>query len=129
MMSKHTHYALEAHFGYMLTGEESIVPFLDAVTEHLRELGVEDVFVVSDETEREFTTSQLVTSNAGESIETVVGKGMGALRAAFHACQGQTPDWPMPKEALLSVSVSPVRVVEDDAEPARDEAIETLVST
>lgn len=128
--SKHTYYALEAHFSYDLTGgDESIVPFLDAVTEHLRELGVEDVFVVSDEAAHEFTTSQLITSTAGESIETVVGKGMGALRTAFHTCQGQTPGWPATREALLSVSVSPVQVVGEVDEAARDKAIDPLLPT
>lgn len=117
------HYALDARFSYTLTPDEkSIVKFMDRVVAHLESLGVEDVMVVSDEDAQTFMISQLVGSSEGETIETVVGKGMGALRTAFHVCDGRTDDWPTPREALLGVEIAQVAVA-NGAAPTKDLAI------
>lgn len=118
------YFTLDAAFSYSFTedaAENDITSALDSIVEHLEDcLGVEDVFVVCDEHARTFTVSQLVASNELDSIETVVGRGMGALRTAFHACDNHTPGWPSPQEALLSVHVSPTQIepTADTADPA-----------
>lgn len=98
-------YAVEADFTYSFDGEGGdIVAFMDSVVDHINEsLDADDVFVVLNEDNQSFTISCVVTSPDGESIETVVGKGMGLFRTAFHACNGSTPDWPTLNEALRSV--------------------------
>ena len=113
-----TQFSLDAAFSYTLVeGEDSIVEFLDAVSDHLDELGAADVLIVADEDAQTFTISQLVASHDGESIETVVGKGMGLLRTAFHACQGTTSGWPTSREALVSVRVTQTALIGAGANP------------
>lgn len=103
------HFVLEADFSYTYDeGEEGdIESFLDQTVTHLEdELGADDVTLVLDKADSTFSISLLVPSHKAESIETVVGKGMGLLRTSFHACNAGTPNWPTPREALLSVRVT-----------------------
>lgn len=110
-MSNTQAFVLDARFSYTVGSEEApIHEFLDLVTDHLDDLGARDVLIVLDEDVKEFTLSHVVTSNAGESIETVVGKGMGVIRTAFHACEGHTPSWPKLPEVLLYVGVTPAEL-------------------
>lgn len=110
-MSSNQAFVIDARFSYTPKAEEApISDFLDLVMEHLDELGARDVFIALDQDRREFTLSHVVISNAGESIETVVGKGMGVLRTAFHACEGDTPSWPKFPEVLLYVGVTPAQL-------------------
>ncbi|MDQ1745785.1 MAG: hypothetical protein QOD07_48 [Frankiaceae bacterium] len=112
------YWLLEADFSYTMTesdgehtGYDDITQFLDAVVTHLEDaLAVEDVTLVLDEEGQAFSVSLLVTSPAEESIETVVGKGMGLLRTAFHACDGHTPGWPGLKQMLMGVKVSQAKL-------------------
>lgn len=115
-------YVLDAKFSFTFEGEgePDIVGFLDHVVEHLETLGADDVFIVSDENGQTFLVSQVIASNDGETIETVVGKGMGLLRTSFHACDGSTPGWPTAEQALLSVHIAPVELhPEPTAETAK----------
>lgn len=103
-------YVLEASFSYTFSDDETpdISSFLDQVVDHLQDdLGVGDVTVVLDKGVSEFSMSLLIPSYDQESIETVVGKGMGLLRTAFHKCEAHTPGWPTVHEALLGVKVTP----------------------
>lgn len=111
-----THWVLEAVFSYVFTEDDNddhneydnITSFLDGVVTHLEnDLSYEGVTVVLNEEKSMFVCSLLVPSASEESIETVVGKGMGAIRTAFHACNGHTPGWPALKEILQGVHVTP----------------------
>jgi hypothetical protein len=114
-------FVLEAEFGY--TFEAGITPegevaepgdisaFLDSVVDHLDKLDTQDVSLVLDAATAVFWVSILIPSQEEESIETVVGKGMGLLRTAFHACNANTQSWPTVKEAFKGVRVTPARVI------------------
>ena len=102
-------FAVEADFSYTFDDDGGdIVAFMDTVVDHLVEaLGADDVFVVLNEDVQTFSISTLVPSYEGESVETIVGKGMGLFRTAFHACDAVTPNWPAP-HATGGVRVTPV---------------------
>lgn len=104
-------FAVEADFNYKFDGDGGdIVAFMDTVVDHLTEaLEAKDVFVILDEDAQTFTLSSLVTSYEGESVETIVGKGMGLFRTAFHACNASTPNWS--PHATGGVRVTPVAAV------------------
>lgn len=115
------YYTLDAKFSYTLGDDDDIVVFLDDVVQHLEDLGVDDVIVALDSADQVFTVSQLIGSTTGESVETVVGKGLGALRTAFHACNGGTNGWPTIKEAFLGVNVEPATLLVDEQDAAREQ--------
>lgn len=81
--------------------------FFDAVVDHLHELGMDDVFLAVDHGAKTLTLSVLVTSAATDVVE-VINVGIGAMRAAFQACGGATPEWPTPHEAVAIVDVTTV---------------------
>lgn len=102
-------FAVEADFSYKFAAADGdIVAFMDTVVDHLTEaLHAEDVFVVLDEDRATFALHTLVPSYEGESVETIVGKGMGLFRTAFHACNASTPNWPK-AHATGGVRVTPI---------------------
>ncbi len=67
--------------------------------------------VITDEDAKTILVSLIVPGTSEEPIEDIVGRGMTLMRTAFHACNGGTPQWPTPREALLGVSVSPAEVL------------------
>ena len=112
------YYTMDVHFAYeMFEGEDpgQIGDFMDGVVEHLQDaLSVDDVSLILDEENRSFMVSMLTETVEGDAVETMVGKGMGALRTALHFCGGHTPDWPEINEALRfnGVSLTPADVPE-----------------
>jgi hypothetical protein len=106
------YFNLEAKFSYEAEPHDQLEMFdlLDNVVDHLYELGAHDVNVVADG-EGTFTLSLAVDNRPGEIIETVIGRGMGTVRAAFHACEASTPNWPKINEMLDSVSLTSAKAV------------------
>ncbi|WZH52906.1 MAG: hypothetical protein PIR53_02675 [Nocardioides alkalitolerans] len=104
-------YGLEAKFGYELDQDEaSIIDFLDKVVDHLEGLdSIHDATLYLDE-EATRVIVQLLVIQEGASVETAVGIGMGAVRAAFHACEGGTAGWPKFPDLFEYVNVTPEMV-------------------
>ncbi|KAA1378314.1 hypothetical protein [Aeromicrobium fastidiosum] len=108
-------YTLEATFAYVAYESDSYTmdATLDQIVDHLLDLDARDVSLVADlgddQSDGQFALSLIVPSHPGESIETVLGRGMGTVRAAFHACEAATPGWPSLSEMLTYVSVQPSR--------------------
>lgn len=111
------YYSMEATFTYVMVPADGDVPigdYIDCVVDHLQnELGVSDVQVVLDKREQSFTIGLLTSALAQDSAEAIVGRGMGALRTALHACGVHTPSWPMIDDLKFGgVSLRPVTVRE-----------------
>lgn len=104
-------YTVEAAFRYAADGPSapSMFDWLDTVVEHLEDLGVDDVMVVSDTEDSSFVISLLVTTQSGDMPENIVGMGMSSLRTAFHACQASTPGWPSVFDAIKWVNLTAAR--------------------
>lgn len=105
------YYTLDATFDYVPgEGEPTeLDTMLDNVVEHLMDLDARDVNIVADTSINTFALSHVVLAHPGESIETVLGRGMGTVRAAFHACEAGTPGWPSLDKMLTYVAVTPSR--------------------
>lgn len=105
------YYMLEATFEYKSepSDEFTMDQTLDRVVDHLYDLDAQDVSVVANCDAGEFVLSHVVNAHPGESIETVLGRGMGTVRAAFHASEAKTHGWPDVSDMLLYVSVHPSR--------------------
>jgi hypothetical protein len=121
-----TWYTVAAEFTYSFTHDAacacdcSIEPYLESVVEHLDGLAADDVTLVVDEDAKWFSLSVLVSAYEAESIESVVGKALGLLRTAFHACDVATPGWPTNNEAVRFKSVTvDMTTLSDDADPER----------
>lgn len=121
------YYTVASKFSYTMDDETDASPsqFLDAVAQHLYELGAEDVAIFADIAAQTFMVSLIVPSPTGQTVETVVGVAMGLLRTAFHACDGATEGWPTPREAFQGVTVTPAIMAE--ASPTEPRAIAELV--
>lgn len=112
---------VDASFRYLPaeTDEFTMDETLDQIVDHLYELGVEDLNVVADTVKSIVDISLAVPAHSGDSIETVIGKAMGMLRTAFHACDAGTPGWPSTSwEMLLTASVKPTPMLPVDAPAA-----------
>lgn len=121
------YFTVEADFKYDIDSEA--IPteeFFDAVAGHLAQLGAEDIMIVLDGDSRCFSLSLLVASREHESIETVVGKGMGLMRTAFHACDARTPRWPSMDKALRSMLVTPVDIRGGDLAVMNGQVLSTV---
>jgi hypothetical protein len=107
---------MEATFQYEPFGEDdtsAFGDFIDCAVEHLRDLNVSDVNVVLDKMVQSFTISILTEALERDSAETIIGKGMGAIRTAFHHCGVHTPNWPPVDDFIFGgVSLRPVNVRE-----------------
>lgn len=112
------YFELEATFSYLQTNDdpEPIGDFVDRVTDHLIDLGAEDLHVVLDTDDRSIVLGVVAAAHSQESIETTIGKVMGTLRTAFHYCGAATPEWPTTRELIFDgVTVKSV-----DVEAAQD---------
>ena len=108
------YYTVEADFSYdKFTSTEHLTQFVDDVADHLYGLDGEDISISLNRDKAELSVSLLISSHEYESIETVVGKAMGMMRTAFHACNAATPHWPTIGQDFLSVHVRPAIVVGD----------------
>jgi acid phosphatase family membrane protein YuiD len=103
------YFTMAADFDYFVLNEAArLEDFFNDVAEHLAQLGAEDISIMLDENKQSFSVSLLVASQEYESIETVVGKGMGMIRTALHFCNARTPQWPTAQDALFrGVEVRP----------------------
>jgi hypothetical protein len=101
-------YALDASFAYWRDNDDDppLADWLDKMTAHLYELGVDGVFVTSQTSTSTFTVSMTIDALDGASIENVVGEGMVAIRTAAHACDARTQNWPTPSEAVPQVRIT-----------------------
>ena len=108
-------YTLEADFQYIVEPQDALTmeQFLDLAYEHLvSELLVADLNIISEEATRSLSVSLSVSAPSGESVETTIGRGLGTLRTAFHACGAGTPNWPT-TELVEFCSVRLVQTVPD----------------
>lgn len=113
------HYTFEADFRYTPLDDDvaPIGEFMNGVTDHLLDLGAEDLHVVLDKQDTLVTIALLMSANAGESTETTIGKALGTMRTAFHHCGAHTPAWPMPRDLILAgVTLRQAPVADDIAD-------------
>lgn len=117
-------FSLEADFTYI--PEPSAPPmeaFLDLAWQHLVEkLDVRSLDIISDHEARSFSVSQSVEAPSQESVETTIGRALGTLRTAFHACGAGTPGWPT-SELVEFCSVRLVQTSSDHRHLTVDDAL------
>lgn len=123
------YYALEVNFRYQPMSNDVVDMdgYLDMVVDHLHEAGtVEDITIVADLDERSFVVGFVVPSreNGTDGMQRAMAEGMAGLRAAFHATDGTTANWPNLDEMFRGVSIQPIT----SAETARADHSKVLVN-
>jgi hypothetical protein len=108
-----SHHTVTADFIYVFTDPATDASgFFEAIVSHLYDLDAQDVFLAIDHKAATFTLSLMVEAQE-EKMESIIAKGLGTMRSAFHACGASTPDWPTASEAMVKVEACSASIVKD----------------
>lgn len=113
-------YTMEAEFEYHF-GEQEQTSKLEAAfdkalkvsTAELYSLGLRDVGIVRNKTDRRFWMSVLVETE-GDYLDSVATHTWSSLRSAFHAAGIATPGWPKAADASVLVRMRSLKATEKD---------------